>query len=59
MVPMMFPTPSDGVDEWFRWLAGMKAIFPVHVVWVELNVSGLPKHPVHVCHLGGEDGGVL
>jgi hypothetical protein len=37
----------------------MKAIFLVHVVWVQLNLDGLPNHLVHVSHLSGQDGGIL
>jgi hypothetical protein len=37
----------------------MKAILPVHVIQVELNLGGLPNHLVCVSHQCGEDDGVL
>jgi hypothetical protein len=40
-------------------MTSSEAILPVHVVRVELDLSGFPDQPVHVSGFGGQDLGVL
>jgi hypothetical protein len=37
----------------------VEAILSVHVVRVQLDLDGLPDHPVHESGIGGERAGVL
>lgn len=43
----------------FPWPAESKAILPVHIVWVELELICLPGKLVHVARFCREDSGAL
>jgi hypothetical protein len=47
------------VDEGFPWLAQAEVILFVHVIWMQLDLNGLPHHLVHVSVFGGQRAGVL
>jgi hypothetical protein len=36
-----------------------EAVVPVHVFRMQLDLIGLPHHPVHISGFGGQDLGVL
>jgi hypothetical protein len=46
------PAIFQGADEMFPWLAYMDAIFPFHIVWMELDLSCLPDAAIYISAFG-------
>jgi hypothetical protein len=55
----MFRRFLEGADERLQCLAQTKTHLSVHIVGIELNLSGLPNDAIHISGFCGEDGGVM
>jgi hypothetical protein len=55
----MFRRFLERAEERLSWLAETKTNLSVHIVGIELNLSGLPNDANHVSVVGGEDGGIV